>query len=250
MSGVITLPTATSTSAVAATLTPLQCPHGTAVRAVEQTAGRGQRGNHWEAEPGRNLTLSIVLRDLPIPPARQFELSMLVSLATVEFLDRYFPAERIKIKWPNDIYVDDLKICGILIENTLASSDGIARSIVGVGININQRTFVSDAPNPVSLAMLTGREYDLDALAEAYTAAVVTRIDTYTDSDLPAILSLYHDRLWRNDGQPHEWISTIPPAGKFKAAINAVLPDGTLLLQPSGSTTPRSFLFKEVAAVL
>ena len=144
-------------------------PAGLVIATREQTAGRGQRGNTWEAQPGANLTFSLLLRPAAIPAARQFELSMIVSLAIVDTVDAVLEDAgcplRAEIKWPNDIYVADRKICGILIENTLTGRS-IDRSIVGIGLNVNQTVFLSDAPNPASLCGFTGRAYMLEPLLE------------------------------------------------------------------------------------
>ena len=94
-------------------------PHATVVSTYCQTAGRGQRGNSWESEPNKNLSFSVLLRPQNIIARQQFYLSEAVSVAIVKTLKRYISNHRVSIKWPNDIYVDDLKICGILIENTL-----------------------------------------------------------------------------------------------------------------------------------
>jgi biotin-(acetyl-CoA carboxylase) ligase len=118
----------------------------TTVTAEFQTAGKGQRGNTWEAEEGKNLLFSFVLYPSFLEARRQFILSQIVSLAIKEELSRW--SDEITIKWPNDIYWKDKKICGILIENDL-SGHHIRRSIAGIGININQEVFNSDAPNPV-----------------------------------------------------------------------------------------------------
>ena len=129
----------------------------TTVTAEFQTAGKGQRGNTWEAERGKNLLFSFVLYPTFLEARRQFILSQIVSLSIKEELDRW--SDEITIKWPNDIYWRDKKICGILIENDL-SGHFIGRSISGIGININQNEFHSDAPNPVSLKQITGQEHD------------------------------------------------------------------------------------------
>lgn len=113
-----------------------------------QTAGRGQRGNTWESAAGENLTFSILFKPSNFLSTRQFELSEVVALGVVNYL-----AEKgieAKIKWPNDIYVGDKKICGILIENVL-SGDTLSVCIAGIGINLNQKIFRSDAPNPTSV---------------------------------------------------------------------------------------------------
>ena len=125
----------------------------TTVTAEFQTAGKGQRGNTWEAEEGKNLLFSFVLYPSFLEARRQFILSQIVSLAIKEELSRW--SDEITIKWPNDIYWKDKKICGILIENDL-SGHHIRRSIAGIGININQEVFNSDAPNPFSLKQIPG----------------------------------------------------------------------------------------------
>ena len=128
-------------------------PEGYIAYTDTQRAGRGQRGNSWESQPGKNLTFSLLLRPEHIPANQQFLLSQAVSLAATDVLNRY--ASGFSIKWPNDIYWEDKKIAGILIENVLSGST-FARSIVGIGLNINQERFISDAPNPVSLFQITG----------------------------------------------------------------------------------------------
>ena len=129
--------------------------HGAVIATREQTAGRGQRGNSWEAEPGKNLTFSMLLRPRGLHAARQFELSMVVSLAIADAIDALLPqGVRTAVKWPNDIYIGMEKVCGILIENRLAGPF-IEYSVAGIGININQRRFLSDAPNPTSAVVRT-----------------------------------------------------------------------------------------------
>jgi BirA family biotin operon repressor/biotin-[acetyl-CoA-carboxylase] ligase len=243
---IVKLSEATSTNTVAAEMGD-SAAHGTAVWALTQSAGRGQRGNTWEAEPGKNLTFSLVLRPQYIAAARQFELSMLVSIAIVRVLERHLRTE-VLIKWPNDIYVGDKKICGILIENTL-SGTSIDRSIVGIGINVNQQFFQSDAPNPVSMIQLTGKKYDLDELINEFVGAIVDAIDEYGDNTEPDELqALYAQLLWRNDGCLYPWHDAATNTN-FIAAIDHVDATGMLTLsEPDGSL--RTFAFKEVAAVL
>ena len=129
----------------------------TTVCADYQTAGKGQRGNRWESERGKNLMFSLVLYPVFLEARRQFLLSQIAALAVKEELEEW--ATDISIKWPNDIYWQEKKICGLLIENELASN-GIARCIIGIGLNINQEIFRSDAPNPVSLKQITGCDHD------------------------------------------------------------------------------------------
>ena len=115
-----------------------------------QTAGRGQRGNSWESAVGENLTFSILFKPENFLSTRQFELSQVVALGVVDYLAT--KGIEAKIKWPNDIYVEDRKICGILIENVLSGAT-LSVCISGVGVNMNRTVFRSDAPNPTSLLL-------------------------------------------------------------------------------------------------
>ncbi len=125
-----------------------------------QQHGKGQESNSWESEAGKNLTLSVLLSPTFLLPEKQFVLNKIVSLAIADFIRSMLPKLKVRIKWPNDIYVKHQKIAGILINNIIQGST-IENSIVGIGININQRSFMSNAPNPVSLTQLSGFEYDL-----------------------------------------------------------------------------------------
>lgn len=133
--------------------------------AHEQTAGIGQRGNCWASEPGKNLTGSLILKPDFLPFADQYKLTQAVSLALTDFLLPLLPitTASVKIKWPNDIYVGQSKICGILISNRI-QGEHISASIIGIGLNVNQELFPKWVPNPVSLRQLTGAEYEPDTL--------------------------------------------------------------------------------------
>ncbi len=129
-----------------------------------QTAGRGQGDHSWHSLPGENLTFTVVLKfgGDNLAPLLARDVLLITETVTLA-LRRYLLKKGVKarIKWPNDIYVGDLKICGILIENIL-HGDEVAASIVGIGLNLNQTVFPSDLPNPVSLSLLTGRRYDTE----------------------------------------------------------------------------------------
>lgn len=220
--------------------------HGSVVAARSQTAGRGQRGNTWESESGRNLTFSMLLRPRTIMAAAQFELSMLVAIGVCEALAAA-SGEGFYVKWPNDIYHGDRKVCGILIENSL---DGrrIGRSIAGIGINVNQRVFVSDAPNPESLVNITGHEFGLDSLLTQVCDTILTLFDGYEDSPDPAALvARYRSMLWRGSGF-YRWLDTAT-AIVFEAEIADVAADGILTLRERSGAL-RRYAFKEVSAVL
>lgn len=210
-----------------------EAAHGDALLALAQTAGRGQRGNTWESAPGQNITMSIMLRPEQLPVNRQFELSEAVALGVADLLDKT-GIEGVKVKWPNDIYVGDRKICGILIENTLGGAM-IVRSIAGVGLNVNQTEFVGSAPNPVSMKQLTGKDYDICELAEQLVGCVMARLECGAANNHAD----YRDRLWRGTG---EWTWQTADGEAFTAAVVEVLADGRLLL----TGRPEPFGFKEV----
>lgn len=216
--------------------------HGTVLMARAQSAGRGQRGNSWEAAPGANITLSMLLMPEGMRPAQQFRLSEAVAVGIAEWLQTLLPGEDVGVKWPNDIYVGDRKICGILIENTI-TSERLIRSVAGIGVNVNQREFLSDAPNPVSLQMLTGRTYDVGALARD----MCTRILGLLDADAAELHGRYLSLLWRRSGY-HRWRDCLR-GEEIEAAIADVAPDGLFTLRLRGGQE-RSYRFKEVAAIL
>lgn len=206
-------------------------PHGHAVAAVSQSAGRGQRGSSWESEPGMNVTMSVMLRhgDEGLDVERHFEISRHVALAVASVLDRN-GIEGVHVKWPNDIYVGNLKICGILIENSL-SGRRITRSIAGVGLNVNQTEFRSDAPNPVSMKMLTGITYDVADLTQALADTISLPIDSKDEA------AEYRARLWRGHGE-HQWLTASGEV--FSGSINEIRANGHIII------AGREFDFKEV----
>lgn len=213
----------------------------TMITARSQSAGRGQRGNSWESEPGKNLTFSLFF----IPPAgmhprNQFFISEAVALAIADTLSRH--GVETKVKWPNDIYAGDRKICGILIENSLFGTS-IRHCIAGAGINVNQTEFLSDAPNPVSIRQLTGKETDLDDLKRDVAESLERRL-AQLKGDTESLHSEYRSRLWRGDGGFHPF-RDVAEGEMISAAIEDVAPDGTLTLRLVDGTS-RSYAFKEV----
>lgn len=229
-----------STNTYIASQAPLMAD-GDVVAARTQSAGRGQRGNSWEAEPGANLTFSMLLTPRHLAPARQFEISMAVSLAIADVLDTLLPHPLCaKIKWPNDIYVADKKICGILIEHSL-SGNKIQHTIVGIGLNVNQRQFTSDAPNPVSLIQLTGRTTALEPLLQQLCDTIIADTRSY---DTAALRRRYFAKLYRATGL-HPYIDT-GSGERFLAEIADVAADGIITLRAADGQL-RRYAFKEVA---
>jgi BirA family transcriptional regulator, biotin operon repressor / biotin---[acetyl-CoA-carboxylase] ligase len=136
-------------------------PDGTIITARYQSCGKGAGENIWESAEGKNLTVSIVLHPEFLPLERQFILNKMVSLGVYDMISKLVTdPSQVKIKWPNDVYVGNKKISGMLIENTIIGNT-FQHSILGIGININQEVFSSDAPNPISLKNITGKEYNL-----------------------------------------------------------------------------------------
>ena len=216
---------------------PLTNHQSQVVVADYQTAGCGQGTNSWESERGKNLTFSIRVEDMGIKANRQFLLSMMVSVALTKTLSRYLPVPA-AIKWPNDIYVGDRKICGILIEHTL-QGDRIKSSIIGIGLNVNQMLFVSDAPNPVSMAMVCGRQFDREQVLQDLLADIGQMLEERDESQ---IRTAYLQQLYRCEG-------IFPYAdaqGSFQARLMTVEDDGRLVLQDTAGLV-RRYAFKEVS---
>lgn len=208
--------------------------------ARSQTAGRGQRGNSWEAEPGKNVTASMQFRPEGIAPALQFAVSEAVALAVTDTLASF--GITAKIKWPNDIYVADSKICGILIENSLMGQE-IVRSIAGIGLNVNQTEFLSDAPNPVSMRKITGREYSIEEVAEKLAEKLYARLEGLS-ARREAVHEEFQKSLWRGDGKKYPY-RDVESGEEFLASIEKIEPSGHLVLrEPEGSL--RRYSFKEV----
>lgn len=243
---IIELPETDSTNSwLAANAENVGCP--CLVYALRQTAGRGQRGNIWESAPGKNITASVLLRPANVPPAAQFAISEAVALAVADFLKEEGVAAT--VKWPNDIYVGDRKICGILIEHSITGCE-ITRTIAGIGVNINQRGFLGDAPNPVSLAEITGVEYPLAEMAGKLARSVEKRMRqacSPDEADREALHEEFMGSLWRRVGF-HPFFDR-KRGEAISARILSVAPDGMLTLETEGRDI-RTYAFKEVEFIL
>lgn len=210
--------------------------------ARHQTAGRGQGRNTWESEAGKNLLFSVKIKPRNIAIANQFLLSMTMALAIKHALDKR--ADGFSLKWPNDIYWHDYKISGTLIETTLSGS-AINSCIFGIGIDVNQKTFLSDAPNPLSLCSITGHSEDCDWLLSDILQSFDSLYSQLTDGDSHTIITQYHDALYRHTG----FYTYRDKSGEFQAEIVRVEPNGRLVLSDTESQI-RQYYFKEVAFVL
>jgi BirA family biotin operon repressor/biotin-[acetyl-CoA-carboxylase] ligase len=211
---------------------------GTIVQTGYQTAGKGQQGNKWESETGKNLLFSIILYPSMITPDKQFILSMVISLGITDFLSRHLNGS--VIKWPNDIYVNNDKIAGMLIENTLIS-DEIEDSVVGIGLNVNQDEFHPDARNAVSMKQLTGKEFELNDCLSQLSADLDKRYMQLKKGDYDVIKDDYLSRLMRF----LEWHDYKDKNGTFNGRIVSVMDDGKLVIERK-SGTESDYYFKEV----
>lgn len=213
-------------------------PHASVIVAEHQTAGRGQRGNIWLSETGVNLTFSLVLHPDELCVCDSFEISKMAALAVTDALGKL--GIEAKIKWPNDIYVGDSKICGILIENRLMGP-WVNRSVVGIGINVNQQEFDPSLPNPTSILKITGKAVDRPIVLSKFCEAFAKRFaQEYSDLDAE-----YIDKLYRQKG-----IHRFSKNGEiFMASILAIGPTGDLVLKTEAGEIEQ-FAFKEVEFII
>lgn len=212
---------------------------GDIVIADRQSAGRGQRGNRWESGEGENLTFSMMLNPSFLPIPDQFLLSETVSLAIADTLEIY--GLRARIKWPNDIYIDGRKVAGILIENDIKGTT-ICRSIVGVGLNVNQTVFSAALPNPGSMKMSAERKFDRAEVLENFIAAFRARYRSLSEGDANGVETDYHARLYRR-GEPT--VFSLPGGTQFTGIIQSVHRSGELIVtHPDGRRA--GYFFKEI----
>lgn len=211
---------------------------GTIIYADYQSGGRGQKGNRWVSDDGKNLLFTMVLYPVMVRPADQFIISIFVSLGIYDFLKTLIPD--CKIKWPNDIYVSDDKIAGILIENTLIS-DTIGSSVAGIGLNINQDEFPEELPNPVSLKLLTGKEHDLFLCLKQLAGFLDNRYKMVISGNWQGLREQYVTSLYRLN----KWCSFKSETGLFDGRIVSVADSGCLRIEDTEGNK-REFGFKEI----
>lgn len=207
-----------------------------------QSHGKGMGTNSWESEEGKNLLFSILLHPTWLPIHSQYILSMAEAIAICDVLKRY--ANEITIKWPNDIYWRDRKLSGTRIDANINGS-GISDMIIGTGININQKKFISDAPNPISLTQITGVEYDRDNIFGEILDSFSHYLSILKEGNHNHIIKKYHDNLYRKDGL-HKYRDK---DGEFFANIERIMPNGILQLKTECGKI-KEFMFKEVEFII
>ena len=226
-----------------------QLASGSIVLADFQTAGRGIGGSSWESETGKNLTFSVIYYpdEAPLRAAtlglssslHPFVIAEMASLSVKYTLDKYIPD--VTVKWPNDIYCGDKKIAGILIENTFFQ-EAITQSIIGIGLNVNQTLFLSDAPNPVSMVQVADTEFDRMHIMNDFRQVFREQSERLNNRHFAAIHADYLQVLYRKTGlHPYR-----DEQGPFDATIHDIKPTGHLLLKREDGRVSR-YAFKEVS---
>jgi BirA family transcriptional regulator, biotin operon repressor / biotin---[acetyl-CoA-carboxylase] ligase len=215
-------------------------PQGSAVLADFQTTGKGLGSNTWESAKKENLLTSIILYPEFLPAGKQFMLNKIISLSVKECVRYYVGSENVKIKWPNDIYIKNRKISGILSQNSL-SGNQIIYTIAGVGLNVNQTVFPDHLPNPVSLKMITGKQYRVKNVLSQLQQTLVRFYtllanDKSTEIDNMYLQSLFNYNItakYRSGGK--EWYGKITGVSQY----------GHLIVERDGQTC--AFDLKEIA---
>ncbi|MBP5771806.1 MAG: biotin--[acetyl-CoA-carboxylase] ligase [Bacteroidaceae bacterium] len=254
----ITLEEVGSTNSFLANYHPLRPADITLVTAEHQTAGRGQRGNTWVSEAGKNLLFSLLVRPTELPAAHAFSLSEAIALSIREALlltmnEDGDPKGGLTVKWPNDIYVDDQKIAGILIENGIHGHH-IEHSIIGCGVNVNQKQWTDNLQGwttgivPVSLALLLNHEIVRDIVLDRIMNSFVSHYEQLLSGCFNVLHDEYLAALYHREGI-HNYIDLTPSASShepFQACIVDIEPSGHLVLRDTSGNI-RRYAFKEVA---
>jgi BirA family biotin operon repressor/biotin-[acetyl-CoA-carboxylase] ligase len=212
--------------------------HGDVILAIEQTAGKGQRGRSWHNTVGESLCMSLIVAPevgLDLQPSFLAATTVAIS----EVLERYLPAVKTAIKWPNDILIADKKAVGILIENVVRGTSW-QWAVIGIGINVGQQTFPEDLPHATSLHREGGAVDSIDEMAEGIAEAVLQACSALPEQTAPEIFEAYNDRLYQKDQlQAFRWgydiivrrVLEVDPSGRLKVRNQ----DGDIDLLPHGA---------------
>lgn len=220
--------------------------HGLSVFSHEQTSGKGQRGKEWSSEKGANIALSLIIIPFPLTVSEQFMLSICAAISVHEFFSQ-LAGDETKLKWPNDLYWRDRKAGGLLIENSVQSTVlGVGRwqwAIIGIGININQTTFPTDLPNPVSLKQITGNNFEPLVLAKELSSCFHKNFHELIDGNFEQLFNRYQSELYKKD----EKVKLKKGSRVFETTIKGVTKTGQLITQHA---IEEKFEFGEVEWVL
>ncbi len=213
-------------------------PEGTVILAHHQFGGRGQRGSQWHSQPGTGLTMSIVYHPTFVPPIAQFNLNLMVSVGLVKWVSQLGIAD-VSVKWPNDIYVGDSKLAGILIENVI-KGDQILQSVIGIGVNVNNVTFSPELPNAISLRMLNGGLLNVNECVKGICSFIEKQYLRLRAGDKENLKADYKKLLYRLDKPSQFYV-----AGELTTGvITGVTDTGKLLLSSNGET--KEYDLKEI----
>ncbi len=237
-------------------------PDCTVWAAEFQSAGRGQRGNRWESAACENLTFSILFKPTKVPAAGQFIITQVAALGVVEYLRTH--GVEAKVKWPNDIYVGDRKICGMLIENIL-HGDRLSVSVCGIGLNILQREFPPELPNPTSLVLEkehiakdTDTALELSDVKEELPKVLAPVFALYgqigEEGFAEALEAAYHAHLYRmgelHEFEETEYYTSPDRLGRIKGRIVGIEKGSSRLMVELPDGSLRKYFFKEIRYIL
>lgn len=217
--------------------------HMDVIWSEHQSEGRGQRGHSWHSTEGENLTFSVVLHPTFLPIVEQFLLSEVVALALVDAMAEY--GIECRIKWTNDIYARDSKLVGVLIEHSLAG-DTLARTIVGIGLNVNQTEFPSDLPNPTSMALERNATFEREEVLCCFMRKLQEWYDVLSSDNKQLVETTYVSRMYHLL-EEHPYM--LPSGEVVRARIRGVRPSGELILEHHDGIV-REYAFKEIEFVL
>lgn len=223
---IIKLPAIDSTNSYLKELTSKQTVENfTVVVAENQTNGRGQRGANWEVEKGKNLTFSILIKDVLLNFEEVFNLNIVVAVSLFQTFSN-FKIPNLAIKWANDILADKKKICGILIENQFKSNSEIF-SVIGIGINVNQENF-ANLPQASSLKKISGQDWNKDEVLLSFLNQFQNNINLYKNEGAKYFWEVYHKNLFKKN-MPMAFENS--ENTKFMGIIKQVLPNGLLQIE-------------------
>jgi len=217
-------------------------PEGTVISTKFQTLGKGYSGNSWQSETGKNLLLSVILYPTFLSPRHQFFLNQIASLAVADTTASFLLNAEVKIKWPNDVFADEKKIAGILIENAV-QSESFRHSIVGIGINVNQKKFEPSLTNATSFSKISEKDFSLEEVRQELFVQLEKRYLQLRQQRIDLIQKDYMKKLYRLEEL--SWYQS--DGKKFKGKIMGITGDGKLIIETSGKH--EVFGFKEVEMV-
>ncbi|MFM7645126.1 MAG: biotin--[acetyl-CoA-carboxylase] ligase [Sphingomonadales bacterium] len=201
--------------------------HGMAFFSSNQVAGRGQRGKSWSSSPGASVALSVLIEPDFLTVLQQFELNMALSLGVWDCIAAHVEEEKLRIKWPNDLYWKNKKIGGMLIESVISSSGHWSWAIAGIGLNINQLTFDPSLPNPISLIEITKKQQDPGQVARALCSCIGNRLEQLKNNEAAVLHSEFEQRLYKKN----EMARFRCNEKEFNAVVKGVSQNGELLLE-------------------